>query len=353
MAAQYRVDIGTYDGQGGNVRARAFVRDVETARLSSGMADANVAGIVRAAMRGDARIWIDTQDLIGTAGLGLWTTLRPLLLDAFAVTPTVNDLAEMEKTLEHKASESVLIFYTRCQRYHLEADADIPAEEQDTDAYRNQFGRKVKFSFMKGLREDIRLAMTSIDVPGSTGAQLLTAAKNAESILAKKTGGAGGTSKGRAEVDAMTANLSEDGKAVLASMGYQQRGGGRGGGRGRGYGRGGREGRGGGRPPAAQDGGGPGGGRRQGSVPLDVLQGRQRAHCTHCNKMVKHRANECFDNPNNASAGNPPRYTDGGAAPPRGGGRGGGRGRSYAAAAAGDPGQEFETFDFNDGASGN
>jgi hypothetical protein len=342
--AQYKLDIGTYDGTGGTLKAKSFIADVNAAVQASGMADARMAGVVRSALRGDARLWIETQDALGTVGLGLWTTMQPLLSAEFCGSLTVAELVTLEKQLEHKPLEKVAAFYIRCQRFHLEEDQDLPQATKDDDIYKEQFGRKVKFSFMKGLRQEVRLAMAGIDVQDATAAQLLAAAKSAEVLVIKKPAEqkADTDAKVKAQVDALTAGLSEDGRAILAVMEHRFFRGGRGGrGQGRGGARGqGRGGRGRGYQPPAQD----GGGRRPGPS-QETLRAREKALCGKCNQWVKHRANECFQYQNTDGAAR-----GGGNQGNRGGGGGARGNRSYANAAGahGPPESEFQVFDYEE-----
>lgn len=337
MAAQYRIDIGHFDGLGGSLAARSFVHDVDNAIAASGVTPERMAGIVRGALRGAARAWIETAQELGTAGLASWTTLKPLFTAEFGGQLTVAELASLERQLEHKPAEKVSNFYVRCQRYHLEEDSDLTADVKADDIYKEQFTRRVKFSFMKGLRQEIRMAMAGVNVQTSTVAALLTAAKNAEILVMKKSDVAPSTSAAdpkKQEIDALQASLSDDGRAILAMMEHRFGRGGKGKG-----GKGGRRGKGRGGPPGLTDGGGsaaPGPGRRAGPS-LEVLRAREKALCHKCQKWVKHRANECFVGQDSAPAG--------------GAGRGGGGNtRSYAnaAGAAGDPGAEFQVFDYSD-----
>jgi hypothetical protein len=331
-AAQYKLDVGTFDGTGGSLKAKAFIRDVDNAIAASGVTPERMSGIVRGALRGEARLWIDTMEEMGTGGLGSWTTLKPLLREEFSGALTVAELATLESQLQHKAMERASAFYVRCQRYHLEEDADVTAVVKADDIYKDQFARRVKMSFMKGLRADVRMAMAGVDVKTSTGIQLLAAAKNAEILVMKKPEQQPQDNSKKSDIDALQANLSEDGKAILAVMERRYGRGGRGGsGRGGGRGRGGR-----GR------GGGGGGQQREGGVPLEVLQAREKALCGRCNKWVKHRTNECYTNLDGTAT------RGAGSGGRGGGGRGGQRSYANAAGAAGDPGDEFAVYDYEE-----
>jgi hypothetical protein len=343
--ATYKVEIGHYDGQGGSLRARAFIADVDNAIIAGGITDARMAGLAKTALRGEARTWLETQVQLETAGLGLWSTLKPLLVQEFSAPLTMVELASLEKSLEHKVGERVSAFYVRCQRYHLEEDADLLPAMRGEDIYKEQFARRVKFSFMKGIRSEIRSAMAGLNVQEATAAELLTAAKNAEILTMKKgtaPGGAGPSTENKQqgaaeqEISALEAGLSEDSKAILAIMErrFFNAGRGRGGRGGGGRGRGGRGGRGGGNP----------------TPPLEVLQAREKAQCNRCGKWVKHRAKECFVNLDNQRGGR------GGQARGRGG-RGGQGGQpqnfSYAQAAGAMANPEDEFVVYDDGQSKN
>lgn len=340
MAAQgqYKIDIGHYDGTGGSLRARSFIGDVDNALAASAVADARMAGIVRSALRGDARLWLDTQVSLGTAGLGLWSTLKPLLLLEFAARLTVAELAALERSLEHKGGERVAAFYVRCQRFHLEEDSDLPAATLASVIYTEQFARRVKFSFMKGLRAEVRLAMAGVDVQASSGPELLAAAKTAEILTMKKSEVAPQSKP--TEVDAISAGLSTEGQAILAAL--ERR-----------FGRGGppRGGRGRGQPRGAQRGRGnaPTGENRRPGPSFQELQARDRALCGRCHKMVKHRTAECFNSVSDNTAASSGRQD------PRGPPTRSSGGRSYAAAASAtfEPGEEFQVYDYGGQQAGN
>jgi hypothetical protein len=342
--ATYKVDIGHFDGQGGTLRAKAFISDVDNALIAGNITDVRMAGLVKAALRGEARTWMDTQVDLRTPGLDAWSTLKPRLKAEFSAPLTMTELATLERQLEHRAGERVASFYTRCQRYHLEEDADIDAATRDEDIYQQQFQRRVKFSFMKGLRSEIRSAMTGMNVQASSAADLLAAAKNAEIMTMKKGTAPGGAPAATQAADkqtadpelaALEANLSEDSRAVLAIL---ERRFGRGGSRGNrgGGGRGGRGGRG--------RGGRGGRGGSYNGPPLDVLQQREKQLCNRCNKWVKHRTAECYVDLD------APRRGRGGGRGNRGQGRGGGGGGDYAsyaqaAGGAGAPEQDFFVYE--------
>jgi hypothetical protein len=327
--AQYRVDVGMFDGTGGSMRARQFIRIVDQAIASSGLTVQRMAAIVQSALRGAAALWFETRQSLGTAGLDSWTTLRPLLQAQYCRQLTMTELAAIERQLEHRNAEPVRDFFVRCEAYVLEEDADVEAADRQEQLYMNAYNRRVKALFIKGLKSQVRMAMVAIDVNAATGAALLAAAQSAETLLASKPQAADSSSKREVDaVAAMNADTSEEGKAFIAA--FQQRYGRGGGGRGGFRGRGGRGGAGRGAPqgPAYQD----GAGRRPGPS-REVLQSREAALCGKCNKVVKHRTSECWGvNP-----------------APRGAGRGGGRGRgrSYASAAAAtsDGNQEFVAYD--------
>ena len=73
--AQYRVDVGTFDGTGGSMRARQFIRIVDQAIASSGITVQRMAAIVQAALKGAAALWLETRQSLGTAGLDSWATI--------------------------------------------------------------------------------------------------------------------------------------------------------------------------------------------------------------------------------------------------------------------------------------
>jgi hypothetical protein len=343
--AQYRVDIGKFNGKGGSLPAKAFLRNVDAAIDASGMTPARMAGVVRQALEGDAKAWFDNEADQAAAGLNSWTTLRPLLEAQFCGPLTVAELAVLERDLDHKPNEKVNAFYVKCQRFHLEQDVDVAPDVRADDIYKAQFQRKVKFTFLKGLRPDVRQAMAGVNVQTATVAELLQAARNAEVLVMKShpPAAAGGEGRKQAEIDALQANLSPDCRAMLAVMqhNFRARGGARGGGgRGRGGGRGG-----GSSGGSASDGQARQGGQRRPGPSQETLRARQRELCNVCQQWVKHRPAECFKNSS---------VTDGYGRGGGGGGRGaaprGGGGRSYsnAAGASGDPGQEFAVYEYED-----
>ena len=109
--AQYRVDIGTYDGQGGSVKARQFLRNVDRAIAASGITGERMASLVQSALRGDANLWLETKQGLHVAGLDAWVTLRPLLEAQYCRTLHVAELALLERQLEHRQLEQVSSFY--------------------------------------------------------------------------------------------------------------------------------------------------------------------------------------------------------------------------------------------------
>lgn len=328
--AQFQIVVPKFEGKANDsLGARAYFNNIDNAIIASGCTPARMAGLVRQNLRGPALTWLDTQVILGTAGLDSWTTLRPLMVAEFAPLLTVAQLADMERELVHKADSSVSAFFISCQRYHLEEDADLTADVRAAELYKSQFDRRVRLSFLKGLRSEIRMAMSGVDLTAASNADLLKAAKNAEVLVRKP----GTTSGSVASADAVfdVAHLSDEGRALLAAFERRfNRGGGRGRGGGGGRGRGGR-------------GGGPAeGAPRRPGPSQEELRARDRAKCGTCGKWVKHRTNECFSKQDGQTS----RSDGGGGSGNRGGGRGGGSSRSYAQAAGadGEPEGEFAVY---------
>jgi hypothetical protein len=232
MAAQYRIDVGTFTGTGGSLQAKAFLRKVDNAAQAGEVEGPRMAGIVKNALKGTAEKWLENQISLGTAGLDNWNTLRPLMVTKFCKRLTVAELAALEDTLTHKAGERVEDFFTRCESFVLEQDADLADQVRQQAIYQAQRSRKIKFAFLKGLREDVRRAMAGVDVMAVDNAALLEAANNAEILCLKKSDVHGESSK--PEVDELFSETPE-GRQFVAYMDqrYSRGGGGRGGARGR------------------------------------------------------------------------------------------------------------------------
>jgi hypothetical protein len=214
MAAQFRIDLGQYNGSGGSLQAKAFIRKVDNAQEAGDVAGERMAGMVKNALKGVAEMWLETQQALGTAGLDNWGTLRPLMVAKFCKRLTVAELAQLEQTLTHKAGEKVEEFFTRCQRFTLEQDADLTNAQRADAAYQAQRDRKIKFNFLKGLREDVRRAMAGVDVNAVDNDVLLAAANNAEILTLKKSE----NEVKKPEVDALSPDLTPEGRAIIAAM---------------------------------------------------------------------------------------------------------------------------------------
>jgi hypothetical protein len=333
--ATYRIDLGQFDGLGGPMSATNFIADVASAMLAGAVPPNRMAALVHGALRGPAKAWLDVQKGLLVPGLDVWTTLEPLFRAEFCTPLTVVELAVLEKAMTHKSGESVAAFYVRCQKYHLDEDIQEDDATRAHAIYIAQFNRRVKLTFMKGLRAEVRMAMVGANVHAMTGPELLQSAKNAEMLQAKSPAAAGqGTpSAKQLEIAAAEAALSPEARAMIAVMEsrFRSRGGGR-------SSSGGRGGRGGG----AQD----GRSNRAGVKPVsqETLKAREKAICGRCGILAKHRKAECFMELDGASNRPPARGGGGGQ---RGGGRGGGKPPSYAAAAAADggSGNEFAVYD--------
>jgi hypothetical protein len=325
MAAQYRIELGQFFGNGGSLQAQAFIRKVDNAIQASDIEPERMAGMVKNALKGSAEMWLENQTAMGTAGLGSWTTLRPLMVAKFCKQLTVAELAALERTLEHKQGERVEEFFTRCQRFVLESDADTTNAHRATDAYKLQFERKIKFAFLKGLKEEVRRAMAGTDVNAATCDELLAAANNAETLTMKKSEASAEAKK--PEVDA------------VFQQGFTR---GRGGQRGRGNFRGR-----GGRPNS----------RNRNFVDYrnltpDDARAKGLTFCRRHQNWGKHSEADCraTDLPMG------PSYNRGGTGGGFARGRGGGARRSYAnaAGASDDPGNEFQPWAYDEPpASGN
>jgi hypothetical protein len=327
--ATYRIDLGSFDGLGGPMAASNFCGDVTSASTAGNVPDARMAALVHGALKGNAKAWLEVQKGLLVQGLDLWTTMEPLFRAEFCTPLTVVELATLEKAMVHKAGEGVSAFYIRCQKYHLDEDIQEPDDVKTNAIYIAQFARRVKLTFMKGLKNEVRQAMVGSNVHTMTGPELLQAAKNAEMLQTRAAGGNGSNAVAKSEAAAAEAALSPEGRAIVAVIEnrFRSRGGGRGG-RGRGF--------------SSQDGRG-GGGRQPKAVAQEVLRLREKAKCNRCGMMAKHRANECFVQLDGA----PYEGSGRGGGNQRGRGRGRGRSASYAAAAAADGsgGNEFSVYD--------
>jgi hypothetical protein len=292
IMAQYKMSFPTFDDSTGPLGARDFVDAVDNA-LGGGVTDDKLAHLVRANLKGSAKTWLTAEMASGTAGLDRWSTLKPLFQEEFCTPLNLDELAVLEDTLTHRANEKVSAFYTRCKVFYIETFANSPQAVKDEDEFKHATSAMVNFKFIKGLREDVRKAMTGIDPQNSTPAQVLAAAKVAESLVLGKhkaaasvaaTNASTGVSAGQqmAAIMDATAGLSAESRALVASAvsAFNVRG--RGNGRGQGQ-----RGRGQPRPGAQQQqqhSGGNGNGRGQ--------AGKKR-WCNYHQKMVKHAESEC------------------------------------------------------------
>lgn len=349
MAARIDMKVQTFDDSGDTLSAKAFVADVDAAVLAGGLEDGEAAGLARRQMRGDAKLWIDYMIEEGTDGYALWTELRPIFLARYCKQLTLVELEALESQLKQKDKEKAKAFMIRVKRFIREDEMEVTAQEKATAPYRTMFNRRAKKLFIKGLRQEIRLLMTSIRPDTATEEEILDAAGVAELLLANKPDSAdkkdGKEEKKEAkEIAAIKAALPPDAMAIVDAVerisALQFRGRGRGRGRGnRGNNGGGRGGNAGGGGGAGGAGGGAGGNFPPGGPSLQTLQNREKALCGCCNKMVKHRTNECFKRQGGQQQQQQQQQG-------RGGGRGGGQQRNYAqaagAGAAYDPNNEFE-----------
>jgi hypothetical protein len=335
-----RLELGSFDGSGGPIAAKRFLKAADRAMISGEIDGPRMAAIVGSLLKGDARIWYDAEEDANTPGLEDWATLRPLMEANFCKPLTIAQLAVLRASLMQQKDEQVSKFFTRCKAFHLAEDAELPAATRAAPIFVNEFQRRHKLSFMTGLRPEIKLHMRGLNPNRVTVDDMLEEALNSE-ILTTTTTQQGTVAAAAAEpsaehsIAALTAGLSEEGKktmeAVQQLMAFQFRGRGRGRGGGRGYGN---------YTQSFQ------GGRGRGGPSLAVLQGREKALCPRCNKMAKHRAPECYVNLEK-SAGRGGGFTRGGQQP----GRGRGQAVSYAQAASADgfddPNQEFVVYEEN------
>ena len=159
MTATSRVDIGTFSGTGGLVTAETFVTGVDYAMSHSGMEDARMAALVKNAIKGHARVWLEILLKKRTPGLDKWSTLKTLFMQRWCRQLAVVQLAEMESSLTQQQGEPVEHLYERCERYVLEDNADLTEVEMRQSGMIKMTDRYVKKLFLKGLRRDVREAM--------------------------------------------------------------------------------------------------------------------------------------------------------------------------------------------------
>jgi hypothetical protein len=308
-AAQIRVDLPKFDDKtGGTIAARAFIAAADNAQVAGNINGARMAALVKGHLLGDAKEWLDTQVALGTNGLDDWDTLRPLFQAQFSRNMTMAELAALQRTLDHKTGEKTATFFVRCQRFHIEEDMGLPDATRAHAMYLAEFNRRVKMTFMKGLRPDIRLAMTGVDVNAATGPELLEAAKRAETLLMKDVKAPTAVASVQAptaqdnvqqQVTAILAanpGLSQEGQAMISAMASFNafgRGGNRGGNNGRG---GNGRGRGGGRGRGR---GGQARGGNNGNNSNGTKTEKPKSWCKYHNKEVFHKENECYQKPGN------------------------------------------------------
>ena len=177
--------IPVFDGSPG-VDGDAWIRTVDRAKDQFNWTSRQTAQTARNRLTGEARLFVDNQEMEGLPGTQDWdqgsANLRDMLLDKFGYRYNAATAAHALEDLKQTASDTVDQFYEKVRFSVSKFMADQEKTGAHLKAYQNMFQKLTYTHFKGGLFSSYRQAIfssTSERQP-TTPLQLLEAARSAE-----------------------------------------------------------------------------------------------------------------------------------------------------------------------------
>lgn len=166
------------------VDARAWVNEVDAAKVLTNMNSARQAQFASMALTKTAKRWYTTLLDDGVEDLDDWTVLKKLFLGRFTPTSTMGDRVAIRAALVQRPGESVLTFYDRCNgsQHMMDQGQDPPTVLTELGCTRWAHAVNVKLNFVAGLHPSIRRFITQ-QAELKTAAELKGAAQRQEAAL--------------------------------------------------------------------------------------------------------------------------------------------------------------------------
>ena len=177
--------IPLFDGSPG-VDGEAWIRLVDRAKDQFGWTSRQTAQTARNRLTGDARMFVDNNEVEGLAGIDTWDeepdNLRGMLIDKFGYTYSAATAAHALEDLKQATNETVDQFYERVRFAVSKFLADMEKTGPHEATYRNMFQRLTFTHFKGGIFSSYRQAIynAASDRQPSTPRVLLEAARVVE-----------------------------------------------------------------------------------------------------------------------------------------------------------------------------
>ena len=177
--------IPMFDGSPG-VDGEAWIRLVDRARDQFGWTARQTAQTARNRLTGDARMFVDNNEVEGLAGIDNWAdgpdNLRSMLIDKFGYTYSAATAAHALEDLKQATNETVDQFYERVRFAVSKFLADMEKTGPHVVTYQNMFQRLTFTHFKGGIFPSYRQAIynAASDRQPSTPRVLLEAARVVE-----------------------------------------------------------------------------------------------------------------------------------------------------------------------------
>ena len=158
-ANRARLTLALFEGKDDAKMTRDFCLKVDGYQAVARLTDAETAQAVSFAVAPASAFeeWITGQTEETPAAVGLWTTLRPLIMDRFTPELTASERAAAADHCRQAKGENVLQFLDKCRSMQLMQDRDVPDAEKIgdfLDGHQRRYQAGVLQLFLRGLREE-------------------------------------------------------------------------------------------------------------------------------------------------------------------------------------------------------
>ena len=282
MSIKY--DLPKFTGEQGPAEAENFMSSVSAILSANEVAEARRVPIAQTAFKINSAAWTWLQQAaqLTPSVLADWDALKSAIRAEFCKRQTISTLLKAKALLRLKPEETPNGLYRRVQLYLLNKDFHLESSVKSSDSYKQLFDYQLRDIFIEGVPPNLLNRLTGLDITSASSEAVLDAVNHAADLseTASRTAAVHAIEQPSDEVDAIQRrpgtfsrqhNFNTNRSRQQSNQQRYQ-----------------------GQPQFSQQ---PRRGdtdQRRPGPSRETLRNRQLLECFQCHRMVKHRANECW-----------------------------------------------------------